>query len=94
MTADLEDFDFTSVLSKPTKRVGQSLNGRRAQEKKRLSKSDRRKLSTTGRTVQMNLKTRAEWRVAVAAYAKQHDILMIEAIERAWAALMEKEGRR
>lgn len=81
---DLEAFDFAAALAAPPRRAGQSLKGRRATEKQKLSEADRRKVQTTGRTEQMNLRVRPMTKVEFIQTAQKINILPTELFERAW----------
>lgn len=84
MSGTLDDFDFGAILSKPTQRVGQTLKGRKAVERKKLSEADRRRLATTGRTEQLNLKLRAFTKVEFIQRAQLEGIMQVELFEKAW----------
>ncbi|NOU05173.1 MAG: hypothetical protein HOO99_03215 [Hyphomicrobiaceae bacterium] len=86
MTNDMEinDFDFGAILNGGIRRQGQTLNGRRALDKKKLSEADRRKIQTTGRTEQMNLRVRPMTKVEFMQHAASQNLLPTELFERAW----------
>lgn len=81
--ADLDDFDFAAALSAP-RRVGQTLKGRRAIDKSRMSEADRRKVNTTGRTEQMNLRVTPMTKLEFGQQAVAIGIMPTELFERAW----------
>lgn len=81
---DLEDFDFGAVLTRPTRRFGQTLKGRREIERQRQSEADRRKVQTTGRTEQLNIRVRPMTKLEFVQQAKALGILPTELFERAW----------
>ena len=67
--------------------------GRRLAETRPRSGADGRSLYVTGRTTQMNLKVRAEFKDHVYALARSEGVMMIEIIERAVEEYIERRGR-
>lgn len=82
--ANVDDFDFAAALAAPTARAGNTLKGRRAAERKKLSESDRKKINVTGRTEQLNLRVRPMDKVEFLQAAAIRDILPTVLWERAW----------
>lgn len=80
---DLDDFDFAAALSAP-RRMGQTLKGRRELDRKKLGESDRRKIQTTGRTEQMNLKVRPMMKLEFVQRADGLGLMPTELFEKAW----------
>lgn len=83
MSSDLEDFDFAAVLSVP-RRAGQTLKGRRAIDKSRMSETDRRKVQTTGRTEQLNIRVRPMTKLEFIQQAEVLGLMPTELFEKAW----------
>lgn len=79
--------DYFAVLAGPPLRA-QTLAGRREMERERKRKSSDRKNLKSGRTVQMNLRVRAEMKAEIKAYAEREGTLPVEVVERAWAAFI------
>lgn len=87
MRNEVDDFDFSTALqglSAPPKREGQTLKGRRIEERKKLSASDRRALQVTGRTDQLNVRLRPMTGVEFKQHATGQGILVAELFERVW----------
>lgn len=80
---DLDDFDFAAALAVP-RRVGQTLKGRREIDRKKLSDADRKKIQTTGRTEQMNIRVRPMTKVEFSQRAEGLGLMPTELFERAW----------
>jgi len=89
--SDLDDIDFAALLEKPLL-PGQTLAGRRASEKKKLSRKDRYALQVTGRTKQLNLKVRPVNHAELMAEAQVRDKLPTEIWEEAWALYKATRG--
>lgn len=83
-TVDLDDFDFATALANAGRRPGQSLSGRRAAEKRKLSAEERRVVMTTNRTKQLNIKVRPETHTEFVGRAELEDILPTELFEKSW----------
>lgn len=87
MRNEVDDFDFNTALQglrAPPKREGQTLKGRRIEERKKLSASDRRALQVTGRTDQLNIRVRPMMGVEFKQHAKTSGLLPTELFERVW----------
>lgn len=91
MRNEADDFDFnggfTSALANlnaPPKRAGQTLKGRRIEERKKLNPSDRRALQVTGRTDQLNVRVRPMMGVEFKQHAIAKGLLPTELFERVW----------
>jgi len=82
-TVDLEDFDFASALANAGRRPGQSLSGRRAAEKRKLTAEERRVVMTTNRTKQLNIKVRPEMHAELIGIAAHEGIMPCELVEKA-----------
>ncbi len=87
MRNEVDDFDFSAALqglNAPPKREGQTLKGRRIEERKKLSAHDRRALQVTGRTAQLNVRTRPMLKVEFNQHAQARGLLPTELFERVW----------
>lgn len=87
--SEADDNDL-NVLNDWQKRRTATAQGRREKETRIVSYADRRRLRKTGRTEQMNLKVRPEFKQRLIALAQNADMLLIEYIE---AAVEEKAKR-
>lgn len=85
MSDDMDGLDM-ALLAKFAPRPSQTIKGRKALEKKRVAGPDRRAMRTTGRTAQLNLKVRQDFRDEIEREALARGVLMVELIERAWMA--------
>lgn len=81
---DLDTFDFAAALANAGRRSGQSLEGRRAAEKRKLNAEERRLVMTTNRTKQLNMKVRPETHAEFVARAESEGILPTQLFEKAW----------
>lgn len=77
------DDNDLSVLNNWHKRMTATAQGRREKETRIVSYTDRRRLRKTGRTEQMNLKVRPEFKQRLIALAQNADMLLVEYIEMA-----------
>ena len=82
--SDMEDFDYAAAIANMVPLPGQTLEGRRAKEKQKLSAADRRAIQTTGRTEQLNLKVRPMMKVEFMQRAEAEGIKPTELFEKAW----------
>jgi len=71
------------IMERFAPRASRTAAGRLAGEARMMHQADGRALRATGRTEQMNLKVRKEFREHVAAMARRDGIMMVEYIERA-----------
>lgn len=92
MSDDIDGVDM-AIMARFKPRPAHSAAGRRVAETKPLHHRDGRALRSTGRTAQMNLKVRPEFRDHVTAIAAQDRIMMVELIERAVEEYIERRGR-
>ena len=92
MSDDLDGTDM-HIISRFTPRQAHSAAGRRVAETKPMHHRDGRKLRTTGRTAQMNLKVRPDFRDHIVAVAEADGIMMVELIEAAVEEYLERLGR-
>lgn len=95
MSDDLDDFNFAAALPQPMAAralPGQTLKGRRGREKQKLSAADRNMIRRTGRTEQMNFKVRLAMKTEITRYAEDHDLMLVEVIERAWNAYKQRSA--
>lgn len=90
MSDDLEGADF-DLLKLFAPRQSSTARGRKKLERKRSSSGDGRSLRKSGRTAQMNIKVRPDFRAEIEAAARERGILMVELIEQAWEALKQRE---
>lgn len=86
-----DDIDMT-VLNNWQKRRTASAQGRREKETRIVPYQDRRRLRKTGRTEQMNLKVRPEFKQRLIALAHNMDLLLIEYIEIAVEEKAKRDG--
>ena len=80
MSDDIEGLDF-ALLSRFPPRAAQTIKGRKKLEKKRPTDGDGRSKRATGRTAQLNLKERPEWRAELITAAGSRGMLMVEFVE-------------
>lgn len=85
MADSLEGEDM-AIMARFKPRAARTAAGRLANETRMMHEADGRALRATGRTAQMNLKVRPEFRERISALARRNNILMVEFIERAVAA--------
>lgn len=95
--AYIEKFDFAGALDRPTTRVGQTLDGRRAAEKRRMGEADRRGLQVTGRTDQLNFRVTPMLKLEFSQHAQQKfpgsRASSAEMFERVWDLHKRMEAR-
>lgn len=91
MSDDLDGVDM-AIMAKFKPRAAHTAAGRRVGETRPVHSSDGRALRATGRTAQMNLKVRPEFRQHVMDLAARDGIMMVEYIERAVAAYAKRGG--
>lgn len=72
-----------AIMEHFRRRATSTVRGRRLAETRPMHQVDGRKLRATGRTSQMNLKVRPDFKDRVSALALNANLLMIEYIERA-----------
>lgn len=89
MSDDLEGVDM-QLMARFGRRPGTTVRGRRLAETRPAHPVDNRRLRTTGRVAQMNLKVRPDFRDRVFAAAQNEGLLMIELVERAVEAYLER----
>lgn len=77
------DDNDLNVLNDWHKRMTATAKGRREKETRIVPYTDRRRLRKTGRTEQMNLKVRPEFKQRLIALAQNADMLLVEYIEQA-----------
>lgn len=87
MAVDGEDME---ILAHFGRRETHTARGRRVAETRPSHFQDRRKLRTTGRTAQMNLKVRPDFKDRVFALAQNAGLLMVEYVEMA----IEEQAKR
>lgn len=92
--SSFEDIDFGEMLSAPSRRAGQTLDGRRQAERKKMHEADRRRVMRTGRTIQCNFKVREEFKKEFFAYATSEGLLPVELLERVWGVYKDMKGLR
>jgi hypothetical protein len=92
MSDDMDGMDM-AFLARFKPRQAHTATGRRVAETRPVHHLDGRKSRATGRTAQLNLKVRHEFRDHVAALAQQERLMMVEIIEKAVMEYAERRGR-
>lgn len=78
---EVDDFDYAAALQAPSMREGHTLAGRRESEKKRMSRADRLRLQTTGRTEQFNIRVTPMRKVEFGQQAERRGLKPAELFE-------------
>lgn len=87
---DLDGMDM-QIMAHFKPRASRTASGRRRGETRPMHYSDGRKLRATGRTEQMNLKVRPDFKDRVSALARNANMLMVEYVERAIEAYAKEQ---
>lgn len=90
--ADEPDGVDMQLMAAFGRRPTSTARGRRMAETRPMHFTDGRALRSTGRTAQMNLKVRPDFKDRVAALARNHGLLMVEYIERAVEEKAARDG--
>ncbi len=80
MSSFAED-DYLGAFSTIATRPGQTLEGRREAERKKMHKSDRRRVMRTGRTIQFNFKVRDDWKTRFLAKDAARQLMPVTYLE-------------
>ena len=86
------DGEDMTIMARFGRRDTSTARGRRVAETRPMHHTDRRRLRATGRTVQLNLKVRPDFRDWVHALAEARNLLMVEYIEQAVEERAKRDG--